>query len=103
MDMINARHLGEVREPDRAGWRALRFRLFKKWDGLRLDAVALLVNVGGKEPEALVFELERLRVLGDATLAEEDRLPALGQRPADDGPFFQCAFQHRKTEARLVN
>src|SRR5262249_19436118 len=39
-------------------------------------------------------------------LAQQDRLPALGQRPADDRPFFQSVTEHdspRAAGAMLVN
>src|SRR5262249_9204963 len=73
---------------------------------LRLDALGLLVNVGRKQPEAGVLDLELALGLGDAALAQQDRLPALGQRPADDRPFFQSVTEHdspRAAGAMLVN
>src|SRR5262249_28809838 len=49
----------------------------------------LLVHVGREQPEAVVLDAEGAAGLGHSALAQDQRLPALGQRPADDGPLLE--------------
>src|SRR5262249_51530808 len=75
------------------GWLML-LDLFEQGGVLRLDAVLLLVQVSRVQPEALVLRREGVAGLGDAALAENQRLLALGEGLANDRPFFERVFQH---------
>src|SRR5205823_10029655 len=68
--------------------------LFEQRQRLRFDAAMLLVCVRWKQPEARVLQLETAVALGDAAFAEDERLAAFGQRPANDGPLLERVLEH---------
>src|SRR5262245_3554619 len=47
------------------------------------------MHVGREQPETVVLDAEDAAGLGHAALAQDQRLPALGQGPADDGPLLE--------------
>src|SRR5262249_50812720 len=57
------------------------------------------------EPEAIMLDVKRAGVLGDASLAQDTRLLPLRERFADDGAFLECVLQHevlrKAAECRL--
>ncbi len=56
-------------DPQGAGGRTLRLDLLQEWEGFLANALALLMRIGGKEPEARLGEL---KIFGDAALARLD-------------------------------
>ena len=92
--LINAGHLREVRQPHDSFGRPLSLCLYEQSMCLGLYAGFLLVQVRGEEPKLFVLELKRVPFLGDAAFAQDDRLPALGERLADDGPFLESVLEH---------
>src|SRR5207253_5381487 len=87
--------LGEVREPDRSrGW-FLRLGRVEQREEVRLDpGPLLLVEERRVEQEPVVFRAEPAAGLRDPALAEDHRLPALAERPANHGPLLERDPQH---------
>src|SRR5438105_1136687 len=52
------------------------------------------MEVRRKEPETRVLDRELTTRLRDAALAQNQRLPAFGQRPANDRPFLEGIVEH---------
>jgi hypothetical protein len=75
-------------EPQLAGGRLGGLDVSEEGFGVGLDCLGFLVRVGGEEPEVLLFGGEGFGVFGDASLSQEERLAAIGEGSADDGPFF---------------
>src|SRR5262249_4743888 len=54
----------------------------------------MLVEVSRIKPETRMLRLEHAARFRDAALAQNNRLLALGQRLANDGPFLECDLEH---------
>src|SRR5439155_22015458 len=52
------------------------------------------MDVRRKEPETRVLDRELTTRLGDAALAQNQRLPAFGQCLTNDGPFLERIIEH---------
>ncbi len=92
--MIGGPDFGKVGKAHFAVRRTLSKCLLQKRHGIRLNAVAFLVQVGRIEPEMFVLNLEFAVSLRDASFSENYRLLASGQGLANDSPFLDRVLQH---------
>lgn len=88
-DFHHRRYPGvEVEMQDAARRRGAR-DLGKRGPGRVDQFVFVLMNVGRKQEELVVFDAESPRWLADATFTQDNALSALSELPTDHGPLLQ--------------
>src|SRR5262245_34351540 len=78
----------------------MRLHLLQQGTQIVLNAGVLLMHESRVEPEARLGDAEFSFGLGDAAFAQDDRLLALAEGFADDGPFFEGVVQHKSSMLR---
>jgi hypothetical protein len=100
MKVIDAGNLRKMGQSNDSLRRLFRFDSLQQGHGLGLDARPLLMHVGWKKPKARLLETESAAGLGDAALAQDQGLSAIGESLAYNRPFFQGVLQHGSSFAR---